>query len=61
MSIGFSPQEYWSGLSFPPPGDLLNPGIKPENPASPAWQAASLPPSHWGSPVSMSGYTEKGN
>ena len=29
MSIGFSRQEYWSGLSFPPPGGLSNPGIQP--------------------------------
>ena len=28
-SMGFSRQEYWSGLLYPPPGDLLNPGIKP--------------------------------
>ena len=28
QSMGFSSQEYWSGLSFPPPGDLPNPGIK---------------------------------
>ena len=27
--MGFSRQEYWSGLPFPPPGDLPNPGIKP--------------------------------
>ena len=27
-------QEYWIGLSFPPPGDLLNPGIEPGSPAS---------------------------
>ena len=37
-SMGFSRQEYWSGLLFPSPGDLLNPGIKP---TSPAWQADS--------------------
>ena len=36
----FSRQEYWSGLPFPTPGDLLNPGIEPE---SPALQADSLP------------------
>ena len=30
----FSKQEYWSGLPFPPPGDLPNPGVKPESPAS---------------------------
>ena len=29
LSMGFSRQEYWSGLSFPPPGDLPDPGIKP--------------------------------
>ena len=28
-SMGFSKQEYWSGLSCPPPGDLHDPGIKP--------------------------------
>ena len=32
---GFSGQEYWSELPFPPPGDLPDPGIKPESPASP--------------------------
>ena len=36
----FSRQELWSGLSFSPPGDLLNPGIKP---GSPAFQVDSLP------------------
>ena len=29
LSMGFSRQEYWNGLPFLPPGDLLNPGIKP--------------------------------
>jgi len=29
--MGFSRQEYWSGLPFPPPGDLPNPGIEPES------------------------------
>ena len=38
-SMGFSGQEYWSGLPFPSPGDLPNPGIKPW---SPAWQADAL-------------------
>ena len=33
LSIGFLRQEYWSGLSFPSPGDLLGPGIKPASPA----------------------------
>ena len=33
LSMGFSRQKYWSGLPFPPPGDLPNPGIKPKFPA----------------------------
>ena len=33
LSMGFPRQEYWSGLPFPPPGDLPDPGIKPESPA----------------------------
>ena len=33
---GISRQEYWSGLPFPPPGDLPDPGIKPKSPESPA-------------------------
>ena len=33
MSMGFPRQEYWSGLLFPSPGDLPNPGIKPRSPA----------------------------
>ena len=45
LSMGFSRQEYWSGLPCPPPGNLPYPGIKP---LSPALQADSLPLSHWG-------------
>ena len=33
LSMGFSRQEYWSGLPFPSPGDLPNPGIEPGSPA----------------------------
>ena len=36
LSVGLSQQEYWSGLPFPPPGDLPNPVIKPMSPVSPA-------------------------
>ena len=36
LSIGFSRQEYWSGLLFPLPGDLPYPGIEPVSIASPA-------------------------
>jgi len=34
--MGFSKQEYWSGLPCPPPGDLPNPGIKPRSLTTPA-------------------------
>ena len=44
--MGFSGQEYWSGLPFPSPGDLPNPGIEP---GSPALQADSLPSESQGS------------
>ncbi|ELR48660.1 hypothetical protein M91_21372, partial [Bos mutus] len=33
LSMGFSRQEHWSGLPFPTPGDLANPGIEPMSPA----------------------------
>ena len=36
LSMGFSGQEYWSGLPCPPPGDLPNSGTEPASPASPA-------------------------
>ena len=34
LSMGLPRQEYWSGLPFPPPGDLLDPGIEPISPVS---------------------------
>ena len=43
LSMGLSRQEYWSGLPFPPPGDLPNPQIEPTSPAALALQADSLP------------------
>ena len=50
LSMGFSRQEYWSGLSFSPPEDLLNPGIEPVSPESLAvarhwatWETQNLP------------------
>ena len=43
-SMGFSRQEYWSGLPFPSPGDLPNPGIQPGSPASQADTLPSEPP-----------------
>ena len=47
LSMGFSRQEYWSGLPFPSPGDLPDPGIKTR---SPALQADSLPTELRGKP-----------
>ena len=47
LSMGFSKQEDWSGLQFPPPGDLPHSGVEPW---SPALQADSLLLSHLGSP-----------
>ena len=43
-SMGFSRQEYWSGLPFPSPGDLPNPGIKPRSPTLQADALTSEPP-----------------
>ena len=48
--MGFSRQEYWSGLPCPPPGDLSDPRIEPTSPVAPALQADSLLLSHQGSP-----------
>ena len=39
LYMGFSRQEYWSGLAFPTPEDLPDPGMEP---APPAWQVGSL-------------------
>ena len=50
LSMGFSRQEYWSGLPCPPPGDLPDPGIETVSPSSPSLQVNSLPLSYWGSP-----------
>ena len=50
LSMGFSRQEYWSGLSFPPPGDLPSPGTEPMSLAFPALQVDPLSLSHRGSP-----------
>ena len=43
LSMRFSRQEHWSGLPFPPPGDLPDPGIEPASLVSPALQLACLP------------------
>ena len=43
-SMGFSRQEYWSGLPFPSPGHLPDPGIEPGSPALQAYALPSEPP-----------------
>ena len=51
LSMGFSRQDYWSGLPFPPPGYLPNPEIKPVSLMSLLhWQADSLPLAPLGKP-----------
>ena len=42
LSIGFTRQEYWNGLPFPPPGDLPHPGIEPKPLCLLYWQVSSL-------------------
>ena len=49
-SMGFSKQEYWSGLPFPSPGDLPNPGIEPR---SPTFQANALTSEPLGKPLML--------
>ena len=51
LSRGFPRQEYLSELPCPLPGDLPDPGVKPDSPASPALQADSLPADHLGTQV----------
>ena len=50
LSMGFSRQEYWSGLPFPSPGDLPDPEIEPRSPVLEADALTSEPPgkSHGG-------------
>ena len=50
LSMEFSRQKYWSGLPFPSPGDLSNPGIEPR---SPALQVDSLPLEPPGNPKQL--------
>ena len=45
--MGFPMQEYWSGLPFPSPGDLPDPGMELKFSVSPALQVDSLPLSYW--------------
>ena len=51
LSMGFSRQESWSGLPFPPPGDLPDPGIEPGSPACHCREIDSLPVEPPGKPI----------
>ena len=53
LSMGFSRQEYWSGLPCPPLWDLPNPGIEPVTPVSPALLEDSLPTEPQGKHLSL--------
>ena len=55
LPMEFSRQEYWSGLPFPFPGDLPNPGIEPR---SPAMQADSLPSELPAKPMQVNGFSQ---
>ena len=59
LSMGFPKQEYWSGLSFPSPGNLLGPGIKPASPESPALQVDILLLEPSGKPMQYNKNSEK--
>ena len=48
LSMGFPGQESWSGLPFPPPGDLSNPGIEAGSPTLQADSLCSEPPGMFG-------------
>ena len=50
LSMGLARQEYWSGLPFPSPGDLPDPGIEPRSPTLQADALTSAPP---GKPLIM--------
>ena len=50
LSMGFSRQEYWIGLPFPPPGDPPDSGLNPHLLHLLHWQLDSLPLEHLGSP-----------
>ena len=56
LSMGVFRQGYWSGLPFPPPGDLSDPGIEPESFVCLVLQADSLPMSYQGSPANLLAY-----
>ena len=59
LSLGFSRQEYWSGLPFPAPGDLPNPGTEPVSPVSPALAGQVFTTEPPGKPLHIYSFTNK--
>ena len=63
LSMGFPQQEYWSGLPFPPPGDIPNPGIEPASPALAGGFFTTEPPGkpdgRWGKEMGKTERREK--
>ena len=51
--MGLPREEHWSGLTFPPPGDLPHPGFESTSPVSPVLQADSLPAEPLGKPINQ--------
>ena len=58
LSMRFPRQEYWSGVPFPSPGDLPDPGMEAMSPQSPALQEDSLPLKFLSNMVNMNSFTE---
>ena len=54
LSMEFSRQEYYSGLPFPSPGDLPDPGVEPTSFTSPALAGRFFTPCHLGNPKRLS-------
>ena len=55
--MGFSRQEYWSALPWPPPGDLPNPGMEPVSLMSLAWAGGFFTTNATGKPLGMCTHT----
>ena len=60
LSMGFSWQEYWSGLPCPPPGDLPKPGMKPTSLKTPSLAGRSLAPPGKPNPQCLSMFLRRG-
>ena len=61
LSMGFPRQECWSGLPFPSPGDLPDPGMEPASPVAPALAGGFFTLSHLGSPTKAQDPAERLN